>query len=85
MKLPRWSYFIMPSTVLLGLLFAGLSPASSLGAVAAGGKGALIGGPVGAGAGTAVAALTGKKNVVLPAATLLSFRLGRPITVSVRS
>src|SRR5215831_6061280 len=25
MKLPRWSYFIMPSTVLLGLLFAGLS------------------------------------------------------------
>ena len=41
--------------------------------------------PVGARAGTAVAALTGKKNVVLPAETLLSFRLRRPITVSVRS
>ena len=40
MKLPRWSYYIMPSTVLLGLLFAGFITGALIGAVAAGGKGA---------------------------------------------
>ena len=46
-----------------------------IGGLAGGGKGALIGAGAGAGAGTAGAALTGKKDVALPAETLLTFRL----------
>jgi hypothetical protein len=53
-----------------------------IGAIAAGGKGALIGGPIGAGAGTAVAFFTGKKDIRLPAETLLSFRLAEPVTIN---
>ena len=52
-----------------------------IGALAAGGKGALIGGPVGAGAGLAVAAITGKKQVHIPAETAMTFRLTRPLTI----
>jgi len=40
---------------------------------------------VGAGAGTAGAAATGKKDISLPAETRLQFRLLRPVTVSVKS
>jgi len=56
-----------------------------IGAIAAGGKGALIGGPIGAGAGVAVAFLTGRKDIRLPAETPLTFRLSEPVAVSVRS
>ena len=56
-----------------------------IGAIAAGGEGAQIGGPVGAGVGTAVAAFTGKKDFVLPAETRLSFRLHEPVTLPLRS
>lgn len=52
-----------------------------IGALAAGGKGALIGGPVGAGAGLAVAAITGKKQVHIPAETAMTFRLTQPLTI----
>lgn len=52
-----------------------------IGAIAAGGKGALIGGPIGAGAGLGVAALTGKKNVGLSAETPLTFRLAEPVNI----
>jgi len=55
-----------------------------IGAIAAGGKGALIGGPIGAGAGVATAYLTGKKDIKLPAETRLTFRLTEPVTVDVR-
>ena len=55
-----------------------------LGALAAGGKGALIGGPIGAGAGIAAATLTGKKDFVLPAETLLTFQLVDPVSVQVK-
>lgn len=41
----------------------------------------LTGGPAGAGAGTATAAFTGKKDIRLPAETPLTFRLARPVTV----
>jgi len=54
-----------------------------IGALAAGGEGALIGGPIGAGAGTAAAFLTGKKDIKLPAETPLTFKLADPITVEV--
>ena len=56
-----------------------------IGALAGGGKGALIGGPIGAGAGIAAATLTGKKDFVLPAETLLTFELVDPVNVEVKS
>ncbi len=56
-----------------------------IGAIAGGSKGALIEGPVGAGAGTAVAFLTGKKDIRLPAETPLTFKLAYPVTIEVKS
>jgi hypothetical protein len=56
-----------------------------IGAVAAGGKGALIGGPIGAGAGTAAAYLTGKKDIHLAPETQLTFELAEPLTIDVKS
>jgi len=50
-----------------------------LGALAGGGKGLLIGAPIGAGAGLAGSALTGKKNLVIPAETAMTFRLLAPV------
>ena len=56
-----------------------------IGAAAAGGKGALIGGPIGAGAGTAVAYFTGKKDIHLRPETPLEFRLVQPVIVDTKS
>jgi len=53
-----------------------------IGAIAAGGKGALIGGPVGAGAGVAVAFFTGKRNVHVAAESQLVFHLAQPLSVT---
>lgn len=58
-----------------GFLAGGAGVGAAIGAVAGGGTGALIGAGAGAAAGTAGAALTGKKNVVLPAETILTFTL----------
>ena len=55
-----------------------------IGALAAGGKGALIGAPVGAGAGTAVAFMTGKKDIHLRAESPLTFHLVQPVTIDVK-
>ncbi len=52
-----------------------------IGGLAGGGKGALIGGLAGAGAGTAGAAYTGNKNVVIPAESVVNFRLRDQLTV----
>jgi hypothetical protein len=52
-----------------------------IGGLAGGGKGALIGAALGAGAGTAGAAYTGEKEIVLPAESVLSFKLAEPLTV----
>jgi hypothetical protein len=57
---------------------------AAIGAIAAGGKGALIGGPVGAGVGTTVAYLTGKKDIRLPAETPLTFKLAHPVTIDAK-
>lgn len=65
----------------IGFIGGGAGGGALIGAVAAGGKGALIGGPIGAGAGTAAAFLTGKKDIRLPAETELTFRLAEPITI----
>ena len=52
-----------------------------IGGLAGGGKGALIGGLVGGGGGAAGSALTGNKDIVLPAETILTFRLEHRLKV----
>lgn len=54
-----------------------------IGALAGGGKGAAIGAIAGAGAGTGVNAATRGQQVVIPAETLINFRLQSPITITV--
>jgi hypothetical protein len=53
-----------------------------IGGLAGGGKGALIGGLLGAGAGTAGTAFTGNKEAVIPAETVVTFRLTNSVTVT---
>jgi hypothetical protein len=53
-----------------------------IGGLAGGGKGAAIGALAGAGAGTAGSAMTGNKEIFLPAETLLTFRLERSVHVA---
>jgi len=65
-----------------GWIGGGAGGGMLIGALAAGGKGALIGGPIGAGAGTAVAFFTGKRNVHLSAESQLVFHLAQPISVT---
>jgi len=62
----------------------GAAAGALIGALAGGKKGALIGGAVGGGGGTGVAAYTGKKEIVLPAETKLSFTLSQPATVTLK-
>jgi hypothetical protein len=65
-----------------GFIGGGAGLGAIIGGLAGGGKGALIGGLAGGGAGTAGAGLTGKKNIVIPAETTLTFRLRRSVHVS---
>lgn len=65
-----------------GFIGGGGGGGALIGGLAGGGKGALIGGLLGAGAGTAGAALTGNKDVSIPAETAVTFRLAEPITVT---
>jgi hypothetical protein len=51
----------------------GAAAGAVIGAIAGGGKGAAIGTAIGAGAGTGAAAYTGRKDVVIPAETMMSF------------
>ncbi|HEV2272770.1 MAG TPA: hypothetical protein VGR96_01320 [Acidobacteriaceae bacterium] len=53
-----------------------------IGGLAGGGKGLLIGALAGAGAGTAGSAFTGNRQILLPAETVLTFRLERSIHVT---
>ena len=59
----------------------GAAAGAVIGAVAGGGKGAAIGAGAGAGAGTAGAALTGDRDVTLPAETKINFELSQPVTI----
>ncbi len=52
-----------------------------IGGLAGGGKGALIGGLLGAGAGGVASAKTGNKEVEIPAESVVTFKLRKPITV----
>jgi len=69
----------------LVLIGGGAGGGMLIGAIAAGGKGALIGGPVGAGAGAAAALIVGKKDIHLRAETPLTFTLAQPVTIPVKS
>ena len=62
--------------------FLGIGAAGGtvIGAVAGGGAGALIGGIVGTGAGAGAQSLTRKKSARIPAESLLTFQLERPLT-----
>jgi hypothetical protein len=60
-------------------LGGGAAAGSVIGAIAGGGTGALIGGLVGGGAGAGVQTLTRGKSVHVPAESLLTFRLERPL------
>jgi hypothetical protein len=53
-----------------------------VGGLAGGGKGAAIGALAGGGAGTAGSAFTGNKQIVLPAETLLTFKLDHPVHIT---
>ncbi len=59
----------------------GAAAGAVIGALAGGGKGAAIGALVGGGAGLAGGAFTGNKDIVLPAETLLSFKLLKPVDI----
>jgi hypothetical protein len=52
---------------------------TAIGAIAGGGVGALVGGAIGAAGGTAGAALTGEKNVRVPAESQFIFTLSQPV------
>jgi hypothetical protein len=60
----------------------GAGGGAAIGALAGGGMGALIGAGAGAAAGATTAFFTGKKNVSIPAETLLSFRLRQPVDIA---
>jgi hypothetical protein len=63
------------------LIGGGSGVGAMIGGIASGGAGALIGAGAGAAAGTAGAAFTGRKQVRIPAETVLTFRLREPLTV----
>jgi hypothetical protein len=64
-----------------GFIGGGAGTGILIGALAAGGGGALIGGPIGAGVGTAAALMTGKRDIRLPAETPVTFELASPATI----
>lgn len=59
----------------------GAAGGALLGALLGKGKGAAIGAMAGAGGGTAAAYATGKKDIVLPAESVLRFALREPLTI----
>jgi hypothetical protein len=59
----------------------GAAAGAAIGALAGGGKGAAIGAGAGAGAGVTGAALTGERDVEVPAETKLEFKLSEPVTI----
>jgi outer membrane murein-binding lipoprotein Lpp len=64
-----------------GWIGGGTGGGAVIGALAAGGKGALIGSGIGAAAGTTTAFFTGKKDVTFGDERLLRFRLNREVSV----
>lgn len=69
------------SAVMIG---GGAGLGALIGGLAGGGKGAAIGALAGGGAGTAGTAFTGNKAIVLPAETLLTFKLDHAVRITER-
>jgi hypothetical protein len=67
------------STAFIG---GGAGLGALIGGIAGGGKGAAIGALAGGGAGTAGSAFTGNKQIVLPAETLLTFKLDHAVHIT---
>jgi len=67
-----------------GKVLAGTVIGAAIGAIAGGGKGAAIGAGVGTAAGAGGAAATRSKPAVLPAETLIRFRLKNTVTITER-
>ena len=65
----------------LTLIGGGSGLGALIGGLAGGGRGALIGAGAGAGAGTAGAAFTGRKQVHIPAESILIFHLRQPLQI----
>jgi hypothetical protein len=65
-----------------GFIGGGGAFGAIVGGLAGGGKGAAIGALAGAGAGTAGSAMTGNHEIFLPAETLLTFRVERPVHIT---
>ena len=63
------------------MIGGGAGAGALIGALAGGGKGAAIGAAVSAGAGTAGAAYTGNKEIVLPAESAVSFKTMEPVEI----
>lgn len=70
------------STAIIG---GGAGFGALIGGLAGGGKGAAIGALAGGGAGTAGSAFTGNKQIVLPAETLLTFKLDHSVHITEKS
>jgi len=64
-----------------GFIAGGAGLGALIGGLAGGGKGAAIGALAGGGAGTAGTAFTGNKQIVLPAESLLTFKLDQPVRI----
>ncbi len=64
-----------------GFIGGGAGLGALIGGLAGGGKGAAIGALAGGGAGTAGTAFTGNKQIVLPAESVLTFRLNRSVHI----
>ena len=64
-----------------GFIAGGAGLGALIGGLAGGGKGAAIGALAGGGAGTAGSAFTGNKQIVIPAESLLTFRLDQPVRI----
>jgi hypothetical protein len=64
-----------------GFIAGGAGLGALIGGLAGGGKGAAIGALAGGGAGTAGAAFTGNKQIMLPAETLLTFKLEHSVHI----
>lgn len=65
----------------LAMIGGGAGLGMLIGGIATGGTGLLVGGLVGGGAGTAAAGLTGNGDIVIPAESIVHFRLADPLYV----
>jgi hypothetical protein len=63
------------------MIGGGAGVGALIGGLAGGGKGAALGALAGAGAGTAGSALTGNKEIVLPAESVIAFELQQAIEI----